>query len=63
MSYLQEEYKIRRWGFCPTICAIQGKRRIFMQRATYKGNVLCALNQEFLFFVHKYLGLDAARLG
>jgi hypothetical protein len=28
-----------------------------------KGKVPCALNQEFLFLVHKYLGLEAARLG
>jgi hypothetical protein len=28
-----------------------------------KGNVPCALNQEFLFFlVHEYLGLEVARL-
>jgi hypothetical protein len=33
-----------------------------MQQATYKGDVPCALNQEFLFFVHKYLGLEATRL-
>ncbi len=34
-----------------------------MRQATCKGNVPCALNQEFLFFVHEYLGLEAARLG
>jgi hypothetical protein len=28
-----------------------------------EGKVPCALNQEFLFFVHEYLGLEAARLG
>jgi hypothetical protein len=28
-----------------------------------KGKVPCALNQEFLFFVHEYLGLEAARHG
>ncbi len=28
-----------------------------------KGKVPCALNQEFLFLVHEYLGLEAARLG
>ncbi len=28
-----------------------------------KGKVPCALHQEFLFFVHEYLGLEAARLG
>ncbi len=49
MSYLQEEYKIRRQVFCPMICSIQGTRRIFIQQATYKGSVPCVLNQEFLF--------------
>ncbi len=28
-----------------------------------EGKVPCALHQEFLFFVHEYLGLEAARLG
>ncbi len=28
-----------------------------------KGKVPCALHQEFLFLVHEYLGLEAARLG
>jgi hypothetical protein len=28
-----------------------------------EGKVPCALHQEFLFLVHKYLGLEAARLG
>jgi hypothetical protein len=28
-----------------------------------EGKGPCALNQEFLFLVHKYLGLEAARLG
>jgi hypothetical protein len=28
-----------------------------------EGKVLCALHQEFLFLVHQYLGLEAARLG
>ncbi len=34
-----------------------------MQRATYKGNVPCILNQEFLFLVHKYWGSEVTRLG
>ncbi len=34
-----------------------------MQWATYKGNVPCVLNQEFLFLVHKYWGSEATRLG
>ncbi len=33
-----------------------------MQRATYKGNVPCVLNQEFLFFVHEYWGSEATHL-
>jgi hypothetical protein len=28
-----------------------------------KGKVSCALNQEFLFLAHEYLGFEAARLG
>ncbi len=28
-----------------------------------EGNVPCTLNQKFLFLVHEYLGLEAARLG
>ncbi len=59
----KKSIKIRRQVFCPTICSIQGKRRIFMQWTTYKGNVPCALNQEFLFLVHKYWGSEATRLG
>ncbi len=62
-SYLQEEYKTRHQVFCPTICSIQGKRRIFMQRARYKGNIPCVINQEFLFLVHEYWGSEATHLG
>ncbi len=62
-SYLQEEYSDLPSSFCPTIRSIQGKRRIFMRQATYKGSVLCVLNQEFLFLVHKYWGSEVTRLG
>ncbi len=34
-----------------------------MRQATYKGNVPCVLNQEFLFFVYKYWGSEVTRLG
>ncbi len=34
-----------------------------MQQATYKGNVPCVLNQEFLLLVHEYWGSEATRLG
>jgi hypothetical protein len=34
-----------------------------MRRATYKGNVPCVLNQEFLFLVHEYWGSEATHLG
>ncbi len=34
-----------------------------MRQATYKGNVPCVLNQEFLFLVHKYWGSEATHLG
>ncbi len=37
----------------------QGRR----EGGSSKGNVPCALNQEFLFLVHEYLDLEAARLG
>ncbi len=33
-----------------------------MQQATYKGNVPCVLNQEFLFLVHEYWGSEATHL-
>jgi hypothetical protein len=58
--------KIRHQVFCPTICticSIQGKQRIYIQQATYKGNIPCVLNQEFLFLVHKYWDSEATRLG
>jgi hypothetical protein len=34
-----------------------------MRQATYKGNVPCVLNQEFLFFVHEYWSSEVTRLG
>ncbi len=34
-----------------------------MRWATYKGNVPCVLNQEFLFFVHENWGSEATCLG
>jgi hypothetical protein len=37
----------------------QGRR----EGGSSEGKVPCALNQEFFFFVHKYLGLEVARLG
>ncbi len=45
------------------ICSIQGKQRIYMQQATYKGNVPSVLNQEFLFLVHEYWGSEATHFG
>ncbi len=38
------------------------KRPRKVRRWLRKGKVPCALNQEFLFLVHEYLGLEAARL-
>ncbi len=38
MSYLQEEYKIRRQVFCPTSRSIQESEGLFIWQATYKGN-------------------------
>ncbi len=68
VQYQQATYKksikFCRRVFCPTICSIQGKRRIFTRRATYKGNVLCVLNQEIPFYlVHEYWGSEATCLG
>jgi hypothetical protein len=37
----------------------QGRR----EGGSREGKVPCALNQEFLFLVHEYLGFEAARLG
>ncbi len=37
----------------------QGRR----EGGSSEGKVPCALQQEFLFFVHKYLGLESAHLG
>ncbi len=37
----------------------QGRR----EGGSSEGKVPCALHQEFLFLVHEYLGLEAARLG
>ena len=37
----------------------QGRR----EGGSSKGKVPCALHKEFLFLVHKYLGLEVARLG
>ncbi len=36
-SYLQEEYKIRRWVFCPTSCSSQESEGFFCRQATCKG--------------------------
>ncbi len=44
----EKSIKICHQVFCPTICSIQGKRRIFMRQATYEGSVTCVQNQEFL---------------
>ncbi len=52
----KKSIKIPRRGFCPTIRSIQGKQRIFIRQATYKGNLPCALNQEFLFFGSQVFG-------
>ncbi len=37
------------------------KRPRKARRWLREGKVLCVLNQEFLFLVHEYLGLEAAR--
>jgi hypothetical protein len=59
----KKSIKICRQVFCPTIRSIQGKRRIFLWRATYKGNIPCVLNQEFLFLVHEYWGSEVTHIG
>ena len=40
----------------------RGKDQGRQEGGSRKGKVPCALNQEFLFLVHKYLGLEAACL-
>ncbi len=55
-SYLQEEYKIRRQVILSYDSLNSKKAKDFLQQATYKGNVPCVLNQEFLFFGSRVLG-------
>ncbi len=39
------------------------RRSDWREGGSSEGKVPCALNQEFLFLVHEYLGFEAARLG
>jgi hypothetical protein len=40
----------------------KGKDQGRQKGVSSEGKVPCALNKEFLFTVHEYLGLEAARL-
>ncbi len=61
----KEKKKIKEGGLLPQEGDVRKKKRKEQGRregGSRKGKVPCALNQEFLFLVHEYLGLEAARL-
>jgi hypothetical protein len=61
----KEKKKTKEGGLLPQEGGVREKKRKRPRKARRwlcKGKVLCVLNQEFLFLVHEYLGLEAARL-
>ncbi len=61
----EEMKKTKEGGLLPQEGDVRKKKRKRPRKARRwlrKGKVPCVLNQEFLFLVHKYLGLEAARL-
>ncbi len=61
----KEKKKTKEGGLSPQEGDVRMKKRKRPRKARRwlrKGKVPCALHQEFLFLVHKYLGLEAARL-
>ncbi len=61
----EEKKKTKEGGLSPQEGDIRKKKRNRLRKARRwlcEGKVPCVLNQEFLFLVHKYLGLEAARL-
>jgi hypothetical protein len=61
----KEKKKTKEGGLSPQEGDMRKKKRKRPRKARRwlrKGKVPCVLNQEFLFLVHEYLGLEAARL-
>ncbi len=61
----KEKKKTKEGGLLPQEEDVRKKKRKRPRKARRwlrEGKVTCALNQEFLFLVHEYLGLEAARL-
>ena len=61
----KEKKKTKEGGLSPQEGDVRKKKRERPRKARRwlrEGKVPCVLNQEFLFLVHKYLGLEAARL-
>ncbi len=61
----KEKKKTKEGGLSPQEGDVRKKKRKRPRKARrwlHEGKVPCVLNQEFLFLVHKYLGLEAARL-
>ncbi len=61
----KEKKKTKEGGLSPQEGDVRMKKRKRPRKARRwlrEGKVPCALHQEFLFLVHEYLGLEAARL-
>ncbi len=61
----KEKKKTKEGGLSPQEGDVRKKKRKRPRKARRwlrKGKVPCALNQEFLFLIHEYLGLEAAGL-
>ncbi len=62
----EEKEKTKEGGLSPQEGDVRKKKKKRPRKARrwwiHKGKVPCVLNQEFLFLVHEYLGLEAARL-
>ncbi len=61
----KEKKKTKKGGLLPQNRDMRMKKRKRLRKARrwlHKGKVPCALNQEFPFLVHEYLGLEVARL-
>jgi hypothetical protein len=61
----EKKKKTKEGGLSPQEGDVRMKKRNRPRKARRwlrEGKVPCALNQEFLFLVHEYLGSEAARL-
>ncbi len=61
----KEKKKTKEGGLSPQEGDVRKKKRKRprkTRRRLRKGKVPCAINQEILFLVHEYLGLEAAHL-